>query len=138
MSFAQFVQQNFFLVSLFVVVLAAIVAYEWKMRGQGATSLTVLAASQLVNNGALLIDTRPPADFKKGHIAGAKNYPADTFAEQMKKLDKYKEKPIVLYCQTGMSANAQAKLLRNAGFSAVHVIQGGLESWTQDNLPLVK
>ena len=138
MTFAQFVQQNMFLFSLLVLVLSAIIAYEVKYRGQGGTSLTVLAASQLVNEGAVLIDTRAAADFRKGHIAGAKNYPAEGFAEQMKKLEKFKNKALVLYCQNGMSSPAQAKTLRSAGFASVYVIQGGLESWLQDNLPLVK
>lgn len=140
MSFAQFFQQNILLFLLFFAVIAAIIIYEWRSRGQGGTTLTVLAASQMVNNGALLVDVRSPAEFKKGHIAGAKNYPLESFAEQLKKLQgRHKaDKPVVIYCQNGMASGAPARQLREAGFSQVYVLQGGLESWLQDNLPLVK
>lgn len=140
MTFAQFFQQNIFLFSLFFLVIAAIIVYEWRNRGQNGTTLTVLAASQMANNGALLLDVRTPAEFKKGHIAGAKNYPHDTFAEQVKKLQSRQktDKPLIVYCQNGMASAAPARQLREAGFTAVYVLQGGLESWLQDNLPLVK
>lgn len=140
MSFQQFFSQNIFLFSLFFFVIAAIIAYEIRNRGQGGKTLTVLAAAKMVNEGALLVDTRAASEFKKGHIAGAKNYPLDGFAEQIDKLkSRHKpDKPIVLYCQNGISTASPARQLRAAGFSEVYVLQGGLESWLQDNLPLVK
>lgn len=140
MSFAQFFQQNIFLFSLLFLVIAAIIVYEWRSRGQGGKTLSVLAASKMANDGALLVDTRTPAEFKKGHIAGAKNHPADGFAEQLPKLQaRHKaDKPMIVYCQNGLASPAVARQLRTAGFSQVFVLQGGLDSWLQDNLPLVK
>lgn len=140
MSFAQFFQDNLVLFALLAVVILAIIVYEWKNRGQGGSQVSAHGVSRLVNDGALLIDTRSAADYKKGHIAGAKNHPAEHFAEQAEKLkSRYKtDKTVVLYCQNGLGANTQAKILRDAGFSDVYVLQGGLDSWMQDNLPLVK
>lgn len=140
MSFAQFFQENIVLFALLILVILAIIGYEFKNRGTNSGSVTALGISRLVNDGALLIDTRSAAEYKKGHIAGAKSHPADTLSEQAGKLaSRYKaDKTVVLYDQNGMNTRIPAKHLRDAGFANIFVLQGGLDSWLQDNLPLVK
>lgn len=138
MSFAQFFAANWFLFILLFIVLAAIGFYETKHRGKGGQQLSNIAASSLINNGALLIDTRGAAEFKAGHIAGAKHVSGDKIAEYAQQLQAAKDKPIILYCRNGLSSRNHAAALKAQGFSQVYQLKSGLEGWVAENLPLVK
>lgn len=135
MSFSQFAQENLFLFILLAAVIAAIIVYELRNKSASGKSLSPLQAAQHANHGATLVDTRPAAEFKKGHIAGAKNIPAEQFGEKMK---LKKDQAIILVCKNGISVRNQAKWLHQNGYSDVSVLSGGMEAWLQENLPTVK
>ena len=59
-------------------------------------------------------------------------------ASSVDTLKKYKEKPVVVYCDTGTASAAAARLLKAQGFAKVVNLRGGVQAWKQDNLPLVK
>ena len=48
------------------------------------------------------------------------------------------EKPVIVYCENGMASASAARTLRTGGFNKVVTLRGGLQSWRQENLPLVK
>jgi thioredoxin 1 len=85
-----------------------------------------------------IIDVRTPEEFSTGYIAGAENiniYDAD-FEQRINKLDK--NKTVFVYCKGGgRSADAAAKM-KSIGFQMVYDLQGGIMSWTNNNLPVVK
>ncbi|MGH6717879.1 MAG: rhodanese-like domain-containing protein, partial [Alphaproteobacteria bacterium] len=93
----------------------------------------------LVNrDDALVLDVSPTTEFEKGHIAGARGVPMGQFDPEHKLINKAKDRPIVVVCRTGQSsAQAAAKLVK-AGYSRVHVLEGGIPAWQQGELPLVK
>ncbi len=101
-------------------------------------SIAPSEAVRLVNQGGVLVDIRKPADYAAGHIAGARNLPGEMIAEGAKNLEKYREKPIVAYCDTGMTAGSAARHLGRLGFKQVYNLRGGLAGWRQENLPVVK
>lgn len=138
MSIAQFIQANLFLFILLGALIVAIIVYEWRQKGQGGKTISALNASLLINQGAYLIDTRAPADYKKAHIAGAKNHPAEQFDAELKRIKASKDKPVIVYCQMGLSAKTQAQYLRDQGYQEVYVLSGGLQGWHEENLPTVK
>ena len=45
---------------------------------------------------------------------------------------------MVLVCRTGTASETAAKALKKAGFENVSVLEGGIPSWQQAELPLVK
>ena len=79
-----------------------------------------------VNKGAQLLDVRSPAEFKNGHIDGAKNIPVDQLPSRVKELKK--GKTIVLYCQSGARAGRAQTMLKGAGWEEVHNL-GGISNW---------
>jgi rhodanese-related sulfurtransferase len=81
---------------------------------------------------------RDAKDYEAGHIIEARNVPAAELASKADTLKRYKEKPVIVYCDSGMAAGSAAKVLRAAGFEKVVSLQGGLQSWRQENLPVVK
>ena len=59
-------------------------------------------------------------------------------AERIAELDKHKDKPVILVCKMGTSASLAGRQLRARGFTRVARMQGGIQGWRADNLPVVK
>ena len=95
-------------------------------------------AVRLVNDGALLVDVRGAAEFAAGHIAGARNLPGAAIADGAEQLARFKEKAIIAYCDSGLTAGAAARHLKRLGFKQAFNLRGGLAAWRQENLPVVK
>ncbi|MBT9553673.1 MAG: rhodanese-like domain-containing protein [Hydrogenophaga sp.] len=75
----------------------------------------------------VVIDARDAAQFAKGHIPGAINM--DWRQVLAKRNTIPKDKPVLIYCNTG-SLSAQAGFaLRVAGWDKLRILQGGMEEW---------
>jgi rhodanese-related sulfurtransferase len=74
-----------------------------------------------------VIDARDAAQFTKEHIPGAINMEWRRVLAERGRIPK--DKPVLLYCNTG-SLSAQAGFaLRVAGFENVRILQGGFMEW---------
>lgn len=82
-------------------------------------------AKNLVDGGAVLLDVRSQAEFRDGHVHGAKNIPVGTLGGQLS--DLAKDKTYVVYCQSGMRSAAAVSQLKKAGFEAVDL--GPMARW---------
>jgi rhodanese-related sulfurtransferase len=51
-------------------------------------------------------------------------------------LRKYKEKPVIVYCESGSTGASAARVLSGQGFKQAYNLRGGLAAWRADNLPL--
>ena len=110
-----------------------------KTATSGSKSLTPLVMTQMVNKqNAVVVDLRAIADFNKGHIPGSINIPLGKLKDRIKDLEKHKEVPIIMVCNAGVQAGNAAMQLRKHGFTDVHKLKGGIQSWTTENLPLAK
>ncbi|HEU5164743.1 MAG TPA: rhodanese-like domain-containing protein [Chitinophagaceae bacterium] len=83
---------------------------------------------QQQNNTVKLIDIRPPAEYEKMHVPGSLNIPAETFTENIAKLDT--NDTIVCICTKGLerSQNA-AKAISAMGFAKVFYLEDGAVGW---------
>jgi rhodanese-related sulfurtransferase len=80
--------------------------------------------SNLIINGAVIIDVRSKTEYATGHTKGSINIPLDVLQKKLNEIPK--NKPIITCCASGMrSATAKNILLQN-GFSEVY--NGG--SWS--------
>ena len=50
-------------------------------------------------------------------------------------LEKYKTKPIIVVCTTGMTAQGTAAAMSKAGFERVYLLAGGMGAWQSASLP---
>lgn len=101
--------------------------------------LSTLQATQLINQrDAVVIDIRDQGEFARGHIINAKNFPDKVFTERKVELDKLKDTPVIVSCDTGMRAGASADKLRALGIKEVFTLQGGLNAWRDAGLPVSK
>lgn len=75
----------------------------------------------------IVIDARDAGQFAKGHIPGAINM--DWRQVLSKRNEIPKDKPVLIYCNTG-SLSAQAGFaMRVAGWENLRILQGGMEEW---------
>ncbi|MDJ0805366.1 MAG: rhodanese-like domain-containing protein [Gammaproteobacteria bacterium] len=75
----------------------------------------------------LVVDTRLDSQFDKGHIPGAVNI---EWRDVVAKRDQLPlEKPIILYCDTGLLSSKAHFALRLLGRENVKVLFGGFNSW---------
>lgn len=132
-----FVQNNI------VLILAALISggmLLWPLlsrRDDGEVG--TLAAVQLINHqDALVLDVREDIEYDAGHIANAKHIPVGKMEERLQELEKFKSKPIVVVCRSGMRSSRACSVLRKHGFTDVHNLAGGINAWQQASLPVAK
>jgi len=108
-------------------------------RRKAAPSVSPQQATVMANGeDVLLLDIRAVADYKAGHVIGAKNIPFADITKRMSELEKYRDKPIIIICKTGQTASGAANVLKKAEYSNVQRMAGGMAEWTGQNLPLVR
>ena len=88
------------------------------------SQVSFAAAQQQVHAGAVWMDVRFPSEYKFAHIPSAINVPLNEIRAQLKTLDK--NKPYIIYCQTGRRSSAAAFILAQHGFQA-QVLEGGVK-----------
>lgn len=74
--------------------------------------------SEVLANGAQLVDVRTLAEYKQGHLRGAINIPLQILSDNLSKLRK--DKPVITYCASGMRSAAAKNVLINKGFDPVY------------------
>lgn len=135
--FSEFVSQNLIWFAALVLIANLIILSYIQGRVKGAGSVSALELPQLQRGGkSVIIDVNDSKDFAISHIPNALNFPLDSIGDDNKALLKHKKKTVIIACQTGGKSNKAAKSLINMGFEDVHVLRGGLVSWTKENLPV--
>ena len=132
-----FVQNNIVLIMI-VVVSGSFLLWELLSRGSGKEVGTLIAVQLINYKNALVLDVREESEYDAGHIANSKHIPADKIKDRMQELEKFKDKPIVVIYKSGVRSGAASSTLHAHGFPHVHNLAGGIDTWTQANLPIVK
>ncbi len=122
------------------VVLAAIVVftYESRLRSSAFSAISSQDLIRLMNQGALVLDIRKPDEFKQGHVNGAKHLSSDQILTAADSFKRFKDKPVVVYCDSGSMAAAAVRQLNQQGFSKAFALRGGFSGWRAENLPVSK
>lgn len=84
----------------------------------GASSTKI---KTLIDDGAVIVDVRTPAEFKSGHLKGSKNIPLDILPQKIAELKKMNT-TIITVCRSGTRSNTAKDLLTRAG---LEVCNGG-------------
>jgi adenylyltransferase/sulfurtransferase len=94
----------------------------------GSTILaTELADMQQRGDDFLLVDVREPAEWEIVRIPGATLIPKGDLPSKLSELPQ--DKPIVLYCKSGVRSAEALAVLKGAGFSSAKHVQGGVTAW---------
>lgn len=95
-----------------------------------------LKVSVEAGESVLIVDTRSPAAYEKGHIPGAVNIPHRTMSPESTAVLN-KSALVVTYCD-GIGCNASTKgalAMSKLGFK-VKELMGGLDWWVRDGHPV--
>jgi len=88
---------------------------------------TELKAMQDRGDEFLLVDVREPAEWEIVRIPGAVLIPKGDLPSRLSELPQ--NKPVVMYCKTGVRSAETLALLKNAGFKDALHVQGGVSAW---------
>lgn len=133
----EFIQLNLYLIIPCVVSGIAFLVLTFYRPGS-KNSVTTTQATLLINReDAQIIDVRESNEYAAGHLPESRNIPLAQL-EGRGDLDKLKELPLILVCQTGARSATACVRLEKLGFTKVHNLDGGINSWTADGLPLKK
>ena len=106
---------------------------------KGGQTISSQQLTQMVNQqNSLVLDIRDKADFGKGHIVGAINMPHAGVKDRTSELEKHKDAPIIIVDAMGQHSGSVGKTLKAASFDNVVRLQGGMNTWVSDSLPVVK
>ena len=91
------------------------------MKGE---DLAKIEADKKQKENYLVVDVRAAEEYKSGHIKFAINMPIDSFEKDYKKIESFKDKDVVLYCNSGKKSGKAAEILVNNGFTKVYNADG--------------
>ncbi|MGY6275861.1 rhodanese-like domain-containing protein [Methylomonas sp. MgM2] len=96
----------------------------------------LIAVTKMDSDSTVVIDVREPNEFIKSHIENAINVPLGKLEEKLQTLDQYKYYTLIVTCQTGARSVPACKTLSKAGFEHIFNMQGGMQSWEDNKLPI--
>ena len=103
------------------------------------TEIPPLAPSQLQEKleDAYLLDIRMANVYEQGHIKGSHNIPTNLISERYQEIPI--DKKIVIIGRVGDPAWVPTGwFLKSKGYKEVMILEGGMDAWQKDALPLEK
>lgn len=135
-QYLEFASNHIFLVSAFLLILGAL---SWNLISNPGGKFNVNPAEAVLkinHEDALILDTRSMKEYSEGHIVNAENVPLNALNNQLKKLEKHKQRPIIAVCRSGSRSASACSTLRKAGFEQVYNLRGGMLAWESAGQPV--
>jgi len=132
------IQTARFLITVGLVSLMTLACAENGNSDAAAPSVTPITAEALLASppsGALILDVRTPAEFEKGHVPGAVNVPHSEIGARLAELGDDRNRPVVVYCESGKRAGMAEGELLAAGFTDLHHLEGDMRAWRSAGRP---
>lgn len=136
--FFEFAAAHPLLITAIVVVALIAIVLEIRHRASGSGAVSPTEAVLMANQGALMLDVRNDEQYADGHIIDARHVRGSDLGSSTDSLKKYKDKAVVVYCDTGATSASAARVLKSKGFTKVVNLRGGLQAWKQESLPVVR
>ena len=124
---------------LFATLVLALIA-PMSAESEAVKNVSVAEAAKVLGERkvVVVIDVRTDAEFKEGHIAGAKNIDfldAD-FAKKIGELDK--SKTYLVHCAAGGRSTKSLNSFKSQKFSSILHLNEGFKAWVAAGKPVEK
>tara|TARA_Y100001963_G_scaffold88083_1_gene121687 strand:- start:4 stop:381 length:378 start_codon:yes stop_codon:yes gene_type:complete len=106
---------------------------------RGHDAIPYISPESLHSKGfdGLILDVRSAEEFAEGHVPGALNVPHSEIASHLAALGSI-QKPVLVYCRSGRRADIALKALADLGFERLYHLDGDMQAWQSDSLPIEK
>ncbi len=134
----EFIQQNIILVAA-AVISGSLLLLLTLRRPDAKHAVNATQATLLINReNAAIIDVREMSEYVDGHLPESRNIPLGQLEQRLGDLEKNKDAPVLMVCQTGARSAEACKKLTALGFTRVYNLDGGVAAWRTAGLPLKK
>lgn len=123
---------------LAIAVISGLLLLQPLLMASNAKSVNASQATALINQKAQVIDVRTASEFAAGHIKNSKLLPVQTLGSDLAQAKLKKDKPVLIICASGMRARRAAGMLEKEGYTDVSVLEGGIKTWVDAQLPVMK
>jgi adenylyltransferase/sulfurtransferase len=89
-----------------------------------------LAARLSAGDDVQVLDVREPHEWELAHLAGARLVPLMALGDALSTLPR--DRDLVVHCKVGGRSAKAVRLLRDAGFTRVWNLSGGIDRWRTD------
>ena len=93
--------------------------------------------SKIIKSGVIALDVRTADEYKQNHLIDARNIDVESsdFDSQIAALDK--SVTYAIYCKSGRRSAIAYNKMKEAGFTSLFNLDGGIRSWQEAGLPIV-
>jgi len=121
-----------------LVVLLLVMIIEFIRTKRNSFNINPTQVTRLINHeNAIVIDIRQNEAYRKGHVINAYSMNFKDIHQNPKKLEKFKNRPIIVVSNTNTESQKIAALLLKQGYNA-YSLNGGMRAWSEAQMPLVK
>ena len=124
-----------------IIILTLLYFFNVSCKSQNKENYQLLAPLEFLEklkttSNPQILDVRTSQEFITGHIKNAinVNWNGDKFNDEIKIFDK--TKPIFVNCQAGGRSKKASERLQTLGFNKIIELDGGINSWENEKLPL--
>lgn len=105
-------------------------------RTEGILNLTPAESAEYLSKGAILVDLREAyeTNFRVFEVPQTIHLPWTLFSKGFERLPR--DRPLVLADASGIYGREAARMLRNAGFTNIAKMAGGMIDWDREGLPV--
>lgn len=136
-DFLEFAQHNFLLFIALLAIIGMLIGSEVLRRMRGVRSVNANEALRMMNDQeAWVVDVRDAGAFKTGHIPQARHIALAALKERSSELSKAGDKPLIVYCHSGVSSQSACALLKKNGIANAYSLAGGIAAWIEAGLPI--
>lgn len=135
--YLNFIAEQWILFAALIIILTLLVRSIVAPRLSGVKEVNVNEAVRLIDGeNTLVLDVRLDREYATGHLAGSVNVPVGALPARLGELEKYKNHNVLVMCQTGGRSMTGGTVLRKHGFENVFNLSGGINAWTNANMPI--
>ena len=138
-QFIEFMLNHSVLSLALVWIVGLLIAGELRRQISGIKQVGPAEATHLLNHqDAVLLDVRDKSEYQEGSLPGAVSLPYSQIVEDRAKLEKYRQRPVIVFCKNGQQGARTCSILRKQGFENIYNLDGGLLAWRTANMPVQK